>query len=87
MKMVLVVWVDIQMKGGWHTMSALDKFISNTQQRTVKHVGFVYEENDDEIVLLDAYFEDKSQFGTIHTIPRGCIRSVTELSSVPDKPL
>jgi hypothetical protein len=79
MKRVEVVWIDIQMKGGWHTMSQLDKFISNTQQRTVTHVGYVYEENENELVLLDAYFLDRSQFGTIHTIPKGCIQSIKEI--------
>jgi hypothetical protein len=84
MKRVEVTWVDIQMKGGWHNMAQLDKFISNTNQRTCSHIGYVYEDNDDELVLLDAYFLDKSQFGTIHTIPKGCIKLITEL--VPTVP-
>jgi hypothetical protein len=79
MKRVEVKWVDIQMKGGWHTMAQLDKFISNTNQRTVTHLGYVYEETETELVLLDAYFLDKSQFGTIHTIPKGCIIEMKEI--------
>jgi hypothetical protein len=79
MKRVEVTWVDIQMKGGWHTMAQLDKFISNTNQRTVTHLGYVYEETETELVLLDAYFLDKSQFGTIHTIPKGCIIEMKEI--------
>jgi len=79
MKRVEVTWIDIQMKGGWHTMGQLDKFINNTKQRTVTHVGYVYEDTDDELVILDAFFMDRSQFGTIHTIPKGCIKSIIEL--------
>lgn len=54
-------------------MKHLDDFITNREQRTVTQLGYLYEDGDDEIVLLDGYFLDKSQFGTIHTIPKGCI--------------
>lgn len=79
MKIVEVTWVDIQMKGGWHSMKNLDDFITNREQRTVIQIGYLYEENEDEIVLLDAYFVDRSQFGTIHTIPRGAIANIRYL--------
>ena len=77
MKRVEVIWIDIMSEGGWHTQNRLDQFI--TQRNPVVQLGYLYEEDEHQIVLLDSYFEDKTLYGGIHTIPKGCIISVTEI--------
>ena len=50
------------------------------EQDHMEHDGFpLYEEDDDQIVLLNSYFSDKKMFGDITKIPRGCIVKMTEL--------
>lgn len=56
MKPVEVVWVDIEeLSGGWHDQDEVDKFISEVKNRTVTHIGYLYEEDDDYIVLADSF--------------------------------
>jgi hypothetical protein len=78
MKRVEVKWVDIIHEGGWHTQDQIDEFI-NERSMIVHQIGYLYEQDDDYLILLDSYFEDKQQFGTIHVIPKGCIKQITEL--------
>jgi hypothetical protein len=78
MKRVEVKWVDIIHEGGWHTQDQIDEFI-NERSMIVNQIGYLYEQDDDYLILLDSYFEDKQQFGTIHVIPKGCIKQITEL--------
>lgn len=78
MKPVEVVWVDIEeLSGGWHDQDEVDKFISEVKNRTVTHIGYLYEEDDDYIVLADSFAG--GDYGTLNIIPRGCIKSIREL--------
>ena len=48
MKPVEIVWVDIEeLSGGWHDQDEVDKFISEVKNRTVTHIGYLYEEDDE----------------------------------------
>lgn len=78
MKKVLVTWKDITSDDGWHDADSIDKFVSD-EENIALQIGFLYEEDENQIVLLDSYFLNKDLFGTIHKIPRGCVISVTEL--------
>lgn len=78
MKIVEVIWRDILSSDGWHTQNKLDKFISNSNDE-VTQLGYLYEEDDKEVVLISNYFKDKSLFGTIHRIPKGCIVEIKYL--------
>ena len=78
MKIVEVIWRDILSSDGWHSQNKLDKFISNSSDE-VQEVGYLYEQDENQIVLLTSYFRDKSLYGTIHRIPRGCIKEIKEL--------
>lgn len=78
MKRIEIVWVDIIHDSGWHDQDEIDDFI-NEKSMLVNMVGYLYEEDEDNYVLLDAYFQDKSQFGTIHVIPKGCVKQIKEL--------
>ncbi len=81
MKIVQVTWVDIVSDDGWHSQNKLDNYIHNNN-KTVVQVGYLYEEDEEQIVLLNSYFTDKTTFGDITKIPRGCIVEITELIKV-----
>jgi hypothetical protein len=76
-KIVEVIWIDIRSDSGWRTLNQLETFI--TSKNPVRQVGYLYEQDDDQIVLLDSYFQEKDLYGGVHTIPRGCIVSITEI--------
>lgn len=78
MKKVEIKWKDITSHDEWHTADEVDKFV-NDDEGIVSQLGYIYEEDENQIVLLDAYFVNKDLFGTIHKIPKGCVISVTEL--------
>jgi hypothetical protein len=80
MKIVEVTWTDIEeLAGGWHDQEDVDRFISENRSRTVKHVGYLYEEDEKYIVLVDSLAGD--EFGTLNIIPRGCIEEIKELKT------
>lgn len=80
MKKVEVVWRDITYKNtGWSHTNEVDDFIKDSNENTVYQLGYVYRETEDLLVLVDSYFLDDKNFGTIHKIPKGCIISVTVL--------
>lgn len=78
MKPVEITWVDIEeLSGGWHDQDEVDKFISEVKNRTVTHIGYLYEEDEEYIVLLDSFAGE--DYGTLNIIPRGCIKSIKHL--------
>ena len=79
MKKVEIIWMDIIHESGWHDQDQLDNFLQE-KAMTVSQVGYLYEEDDDTVTILDSYFADKSSFGTIHVIPKGCIKSIKSLN-------
>lgn len=81
MKIALVIWTDITSKSGWHTQSQLDKFTTDDIENEVQQVGFVLEEDENQIVLLDSYFTSKETFGSATKIPKGCIKSIKYIDS------
>lgn len=78
MKRVEIKWLDIIHESGWHDQDQLDDFLQE-KAMTVYQVGYLYEEDEDMITIVDSYFEDKSQYGTIHIIPKGCVKYMKEL--------
>jgi hypothetical protein len=78
MKRVEVVWTDIVHENGWHDADELDNY-NNEKARTVRQLGYMYEQDEETVTLIDSYFEDKSLFGTIHILPRGCIKEIIEI--------
>lgn len=79
MKKVIVKWRDITASLDWHTQNKLDAFITDDRANLVHQIGYLYEEDENQVVLVDSYFEDGSKWGTIHRIPRGCIVDIKEL--------
>ena len=76
---VIVKWVDIVGRLGWHSQNTLDNFITDETEPVVYQTGYLYEEDEHQIVLIDSYFHGATQYGTIHRIPRGCIIEITHL--------
>jgi hypothetical protein len=77
MKIVEITWRDITSDDGWHGVDRLDELIHDDD--TVRQVGYLYEEDEEQVILLDSYFQHKELFGGIHKIPRGCIIEIKEL--------
>jgi hypothetical protein len=78
MKRVEIIWQDIVHESGWHTVEELEDF-NQTKDKTVYQLGYLYEEDEDEVTIVDSFFEDKKTFGTIHIIPKGCIKQMKEI--------
>jgi len=82
LKTVLIKWVDICEVSGWRTLDELDEFISNNKSRVVHQVGFLYEEDESQVTILNSYFPDDDEnntFGSCTVIPRGCILEMFEI--------
>lgn len=79
MKRVEVTWKDITSDDGWRDMDELDKF--EHEDNTVKQLGYLYSEDDEQIILMDSFFENRQFYGGVHKIPRGCIVSISELKT------
>ena len=79
MKPVEVIWVDIEeLAGGWHDQDDVDEHIHNVEARTVKMLGYLLEQDEETITLVDSMMGTK-YYGTVNVIPRGCIKSIREL--------
>lgn len=78
MKKVEVVWRDIMSSDGWHTVNQLDNFCTE-DDNIVSQIGYLYERDENQIVLVNAYFSDKSKFGSVEKIPIGCIISIKDI--------
>lgn len=77
MKKVEIVWRDITSLQGWLSQNQIDNFI--TGENIVTQIGYLYEEDEEHFYLLDSYFLDRSMFGGIHKIPKGCIIKINYL--------
>jgi len=85
MKKVMVTWRDITARQGWHTPNKLDDFVVNDKENVVVQLGFLYEEDENQIVLLDSYFPNETLYGAPTKIPKGCIISVDLLDFEDNK--
>lgn len=81
MKIVEVIWVDIEeLAGGWHDLDEVEEHVNNEKGRTVKMVGYLLEEDEEKLTLSDSKMGDNF-YGTINVIPKGCIKEVKELKT------
>lgn len=78
MKKVEVIWRDIMASQGWHSVNQLDNFCTE-DDNIVCQIGYLYEKDEHQVVLVNAYFTNKSQFGSVEKIPTGCIISIKEI--------
>jgi len=78
MKKVEIIWRDILSQNEWVSQEDLDNFITKSHDE-VHQIGYLYEEDEDQLVLITNYFSGKDLYGTVHRIPRGCIIKITYL--------
>lgn len=76
---VLVRWVDITTQSGWITQDEADDFVSNNDSDIVQQVGFLYEQDDNQIVLLNSFFTEKDLLGDLTKIPKGAVIQIIKL--------
>ncbi len=81
MKIVEVVWRDIIYDGGWHSQDEIDLVSTNLNQCLVKQIAYLYEEDENQIILIDSYFKDKDRYGSINVIPKGAIVKISYFES------
>jgi len=78
MKKVEIIWRDIVSQNEWISQARLDRFITKSHDE-VMQIGYLYEEDEDQVVLITNYFKGKDLYGTVHRIPRGCIVEIKYL--------
>ena len=76
---VLVKWLDITVKSGWHSQDEIDEFCMDRDERIVYQSGFLYEEDDEQVCLLNSYFMNKDLLGDLTKIPKGAILEIIKL--------
>jgi len=76
---ILVRWRDITVSTGWIVQDELDSFVMDEEEAVVNQVGFLYEEDEQQIVLLNSYFSGKDLLGDVTKIPRGCVIEMKKL--------
>ena len=72
-KHCVVVWRDITTKSGWATQEECDTFIMDDKENICYQSGFLYEQDENQVVLLNSYFSNQDLLGDITKIPKGCI--------------
>jgi hypothetical protein len=78
-KPVIVTWRDITTKNGWNDQDEIDSYIMDVDENIVHQVGFLYEEDDQQICLLNSYFSGQDLLGDLTKIPKGCVITKKEL--------
>lgn len=78
-KPVIVKWMDISTKSGWHEQEEIDNFVMDETENIVYQAGFLYEEDDRQVCLLNSYFTNKDLLGDITKIPKGAIIEIVNM--------
>lgn len=78
-KPVLVKWYDISTSSGWKEQEEIDTFVMDEKENLVYQVGFLYEEDERQICLLNSYFTGRDLLGDITKIPKGCVVEIKHL--------
>jgi len=77
---VIVKWRDITTSGlGWSEQNEVDIFITDEDENIVYQVGFLYEQDEHQLVLIDSYFHGKSLWGNVTKIPMGCVLEIKKI--------
>lgn len=78
---VLVKWRDITVSSGWIGQEDLDAFVMDEDEAIVHQTGFLYEEDENQVVLLNSYFTGKDLLGDATKIPKGAILEIIRLKT------
>lgn len=86
LKMVEVIWWDIaESDNRWQTLTKLEKFLTDKDANVVKQLGYLWEEDEHQVVIISSYFPQGGLYGTCTVIPRGCILKMTKLEAKENK--
>ncbi len=69
--LVTVKWIDITTQNGWINQEEADDFVMDRDSDIVMQAGFLYEEDENQIVLLNSYFKNKDLLNDLTKIPKG----------------
>ena len=75
-KPCIVKWIDITTLNGWVEQDAADDFITNDKENICYQAGFLYEQDEKKVVLLNSYFLENDLLGDVTKIPKGCILDI-----------
>ncbi len=81
LRKVEVIWKDITGRPGWHEQDDVDVFVMDKDENIVYQVGYLYEEDEEQVCLVNSYFEDKDLLGDVTKIPRGVVVSIKYLDN------
>lgn len=70
---VVVTWRDITTLNGWVDPDHIDSFVMDDQENIVHQAGFLYEEDENQIILFNSYFVGKEILGDVTKIPKAVI--------------
>jgi len=75
----VVKWRDITTRTGWVSQEECDTFVMDDEENVCHQAGFLYEEDEHQITLLNSYFPSGDLLGDVTKIPKGCIIEITKL--------
>lgn len=78
-KPVVVIWRDITTNSGWITQDQVDSFVMDDEENICYQAGFLYEEDENQITLLNSFFKGQDLLGDVTKIPKGCIIEIIKL--------
>jgi len=73
---VVVVWKDITTLNGWVDQDQVDSFVMDDRENIVHQAGFLYEEDENQIILFNSYFIGKELLGDVTKIPKAVILDI-----------
>jgi hypothetical protein len=82
---VVVKWKDISTKHGWLEHDHVDHFIMDDDENIVYQAGFLYEEDETQMVLLNSYFKTQDLLGDVTKIPKGAVLEIMRPIWIPDE--
>lgn len=76
---VEIVWKDITAKSGWINQEEADEFVMDEKENIVNQIGYLYEEDENQVILLNSYFSYMDLLGDLIKIPRGNVLEIKKL--------
>lgn len=78
-KLIYIEWHDAVANTGWLNKERMEEF-ANSDPAIIREIGWVYREDDKEIVLFGRTDITEDEYGLIQKIPKTWIRKRIEIS-------
>ena len=79
---VIVIWRDITTLNGWISQEELDTYVVDEEENIVFQAGFLYEEDENQIILLNSIFKSKDIMGDATKIPKDTVIEIQRLVDI-----